>query len=64
MFRRMVAFLYGVVCYLAFFITFLYAIGFIGNFAVLKSIDSGPQMPLVDALAISLDTAAIHNMRD
>ena len=52
MFARITTFFYGVVCYLVFFGTFLYAIGFIGNLVVPKSIDSGRQGPLLEALLI------------
>jgi protein-S-isoprenylcysteine O-methyltransferase Ste14 len=54
MLGRVAAFFYGVACYVLFLATFLYAIGFLGNFGVPKSIDSGPQSPFTQTLAINV----------
>src|SRR4029077_5306476 len=54
MFGRVLAFLYGLVCYLVFLVAFLYAIAFVGNISLVpKTIDSGPTAPLPKALIIN-----------
>ncbi len=54
MLKRVSIFAYGVICYAIFFATFLYAIGFIGNFLVPKTIDGAPQQAWTEALLINL----------
>ena len=45
---------FGLVAYVVFLGAFLYAIGFVGNIAVPKSIDSGATFPLVPSLIVNL----------
>jgi protein-S-isoprenylcysteine O-methyltransferase Ste14 len=50
----MLTLLYGVVAYVVFLAAFLYAIGFVGNVVVPKSIDAGPPGSTVTALIVNL----------
>jgi protein-S-isoprenylcysteine O-methyltransferase Ste14 len=54
MFNRLSIFLFGVVSYAVFFATFLYAVGFIGNFAVPRTLDGAPAVGFATALLVNL----------
>jgi len=51
--RRISIFAFGVVSYAIFFAVFLYAIGFVNNWLVPKSLDSGPAQGVAVALAVN-----------
>jgi methanethiol S-methyltransferase len=51
---KIITFTFGLISYLVFFGTFLYAIGFVGNLVVPKSIDSGVQQAAGISLIINL----------
>src|SRR5271154_2024343 len=51
---RITAFLYGIVAYLVFFGTFLYAIGFVTGLVVPKTIDTGTVVPTMEALIVNI----------
>ena len=49
-----IAFLYGIASYVVFFVTFLYAIGFVTGIVVPKTIDTGVLVPTSEALTVNL----------
>jgi protein-S-isoprenylcysteine O-methyltransferase Ste14 len=51
---RIIAFLYGLASYAVFFVTFLYAVGFISGLLVPKTIDTGPEVDPLQAIAVNL----------
>jgi protein-S-isoprenylcysteine O-methyltransferase Ste14 len=57
--KRVLFFIYGVVSYLIFLATFLYAIAFVGGFAVPTRLDGPLQTSLAEALAIDCALLAV-----
>ena len=59
----LLAVVYGLFCYLVFLASFLYAIGFIGNIVVQKTIDSSPSVYMPEALVINLILLGLFAMQ-
>src|ERR1041385_2590454 len=59
MFKRILFFAYGIFSYVIFLGVFLYAIGFIGNFGVPKTLDGAATGPLGISLAIDVGLLAL-----
>ena len=57
--KRLVFFVYGCLAYVVFLGTFLYAIAFVGGFAVPTRLDGAPTTPLAPALAIDAALLAV-----
>lgn len=51
---KLIAFLYGMASYLVFFVTILYAIGFVMGLVVPKTIDTGTDTSTIEAVVVNL----------
>jgi methanethiol S-methyltransferase len=54
MFARLITLLYAIISYAVFLVSFLYALGFVGNYLVPKSIDIGGPMNVSEAIVVDL----------
>jgi len=63
MMKRIGVLMYGVVCYAVFFVTFLYAIGFVGNMIVPTTIDGTPTAPTGRAILIDMALLAVFALQ-
>ncbi len=63
MMKRIIGFVYGVACYALFFVTFLYMVGFLGNFVVPRTIDNGTETPQWLALMINVGLVLVFGLQ-
>lgn len=62
-FVRTIAFLYGLIAYAVFFVSFLYAIGFVTGLVVPTTIDAGISAPTMTAVVIDLVLMSIFALQ-
>jgi methanethiol S-methyltransferase len=60
---RLIGFLYGVIAYLIFFASFLYAIGFVAGVVVPKTIDNGSTTTLITAIIMDIVLMSIFALQ-
>lgn len=61
--KRIAFFLYGVISYLIFAVTIFYLVGFVGDFFVPKTLDSGREGSLIQALIIDLGLFCLFGLQ-
>ena len=61
--KKITSLLYGIICYLAFFGTILYAIGFTGNLVVPKTIDSNPGTSTLNAILVNCSLLLLFGLQ-
>jgi methanethiol S-methyltransferase len=61
--KRLAVFAYGIAAYVLFLGVFLYAVGFVGNFLVPKSMDAAPTLPLLQALLINVGLLGVFGIQ-
>jgi len=63
MLKRVSIFAYGVVCYVAFLATYLYALGFVGNFGVPTTLDGAARVPLGIGIVVDVGLLALFALQ-
>jgi len=61
--QRLIYLAYGVACYLMFLATYVWLAGFVGNWFVPKSIDSGERGPFAMAAVVNLGLLALFGLQ-
>src|SRR5262245_21806976 len=61
--KRLLIVGYGTACYVLFIAAFLYAIGFVGDFVVPRTVDSGVSAPLGEAIVVNLGLLSVFALQ-